>query len=106
MHAQVLLRAAELPAPDGVEDLLVGEGAPAGGDERMQDLPLDRREVNLSAIAVDAARGGIDRQPLDRDGRRRPGRGARATQLRTRPGRELEHAERLGDVIVGAGVEE
>src|SRR5512142_3016025 len=42
VHAQVLLRASELPAPDGVEELLVGERPTARGNERMQKLPRDR----------------------------------------------------------------
>src|SRR5689334_5054433 len=46
VNTQVLLRAPELATPHGVEDLLVGQRAAAGTDERMQDLIFDRREMN------------------------------------------------------------
>src|SRR3954468_1342452 len=102
---EVLLRAPELPAPDGVEDLLVGERATARGHERVQDLPLDRREVDLPSVAIDAAGRGFDRQPMERDRRRRRGGASRAAQLGPSASRELEDAERLGDIVVGTGIE-
>src|SRR5207237_490197 len=60
MDAKVLLRTAELATPHGVEDLLVGEGAATRADERTENLPFDRCEMNLPAVAVDAACDGID----------------------------------------------
>src|SRR3954464_2707413 len=102
---EVLLRAPELPAPDGVEDLLVGERATARGYERVQDLPLDRCEVDLPSVTIDAAGHGVDRQSVERDRRRRRRGASRAAQLGSRTSRELEDAERLGDVVVGTGIE-
>src|SRR3954468_23567678 len=97
---QVLLRAPELPAPDGVEDLLVGERATTRGHGRVQDLPLDGGEMDLPAVTIDPAGDGVDRQPVERDGGRRRCRASRAAQLRPRTSRELEHAERLGDIVI------
>ena len=48
------------------------------------------------------------RLPIRTGAARARGRGQRlgAADLGPRAGRELEHAERLGDVVVGAGIEE
>src|ERR1051326_3713543 len=91
VHAEVLLRASELAAPDGVEDLLVGERSAARAHQRVQDLPLDGGQMNLSTIAIDAPRHRIDRETMNRPRRWRGRRGgARTTQLRVNASRELE----------------
>src|SRR2546422_9245301 len=43
VDAEILLRVAELAAPHGVEDLLVGEGAARLADQGPHDVPFQRR---------------------------------------------------------------
>src|SRR5262249_35511458 len=109
VYAEVLLRAPELPAPHRIEDLLVGQRAPGGREQRGEDLPLDRREMDLRSVARHAAGDRIHQQAADRD---RRGAGCRgggrlgAPDLRAGARRELEDAERLRDVVVRAGVQQ
>ena len=67
-------------------------------------MPLGRGEAHLLAVAsdllgreVDREVGGLDQRLLLRRGR--------AAQRGAQPREELVHAERLRDVVVGAGVE-
>src|SRR6476646_2353185 len=55
VDAQILLGAAELPAPNGIEDLLMRERSSTGVHEREENLPLDGREVDLAAVALHAS---------------------------------------------------
>jgi hypothetical protein len=47
VHAQILLGASELASPHRIENLLVGERASRGAEQRREDLPLDGGEVQL-----------------------------------------------------------
>ena len=49
MDPEILLRAAELAIPYGIEDLLVRQSTARATEQRGEDLPLDRREMNLGA---------------------------------------------------------
>src|SRR5256885_920779 len=62
VDAEILLRVAELAAPHGVEDLLVGEGAARLADQGPHDVPFQRREMNRAARAPDRTTGQVDRQ--------------------------------------------
>src|SRR5256885_17208500 len=53
VDAEILLRVAELAAPHGVEDLLVGEGAARLADPGPADVPFHRRERKRAAPAPD-----------------------------------------------------
>ena len=65
VDTKVLLWAAELPTPHRVENLLMRESSAAGIDERAQNLPLDRSEMDLPAVALDATRDRIDAESLN-----------------------------------------
>src|SRR5438270_631092 len=108
MDAKVLLRTAELATPDGVEDLLVGEGAAARADERTENLPFDRCEMNLPAVALDAACHGIDTEPVNCHWRgRRRRAGSCAPELRPRPPRPLAPARREKHIdLIGPWIDE
>ena len=72
--------------------------------EHLDEVPLGRREAHLFAVASHLLRRQVDGEVLGLDEGfffRRGGAaegGAQASE-------ELVHAERLGDVVVGAGVE-
>ena len=82
---------------------------PSGvGDERAQNIPLDRREPNRGAAPRDATVDQIDREPVRLDHRRDiVGRGqARPPQQGAHPCHEFRRAERLGDVIIRSRIEQ
>ena len=48
MHAKILLRIAKHVPPHRMKQLLMGEGAPGVGREHAQEMPLDRRQTELT----------------------------------------------------------
>ena len=69
--------------------------------ERAQEVELDRRQVDLLAVAAHHARVEVDEQPVDLD-RRLARRVADPPQRGPEPRDQLARAERLGHVVVGA----
>src|SRR6185437_9882228 len=108
VHAQVLLRAPEFATPHGVEDLLVRERPASRGEQRRENLPLDRREMDLRPVARHAAVHRVDEQTADRHraGGSGGGEGAGAANLSLGARGELGNAERLRHVVVRPGVQQ
>jgi hypothetical protein len=73
-------------------------------DENLQQLPLGGGQADLACCGRDAFGGEVDRERVGRDDGFVAGGGG-AAQRGAHPGEEFVHAERLGDVVVGAGVE-
>ena len=48
VHAPILLRIAEDVSPHGVKQLLMGERSPGVAREHPQQMPLDRRQAELT----------------------------------------------------------
>ena len=93
-----------LGAPDLLQELGLRDQAAAVADEHLDEVPLGRREPHLFAVASHLLRRQVDGEVLRLDERfflRGGGPAERSAQA----GQELVHAERLGDVVVGAGVE-
>src|SRR3989442_9258176 len=72
VDAEILLRVAELAAPHGVEDLLVGEGAARLADEGPHDVPFQQREMERASPAPDRTTGQVDRHGSGRHPAIRP----------------------------------
>ena len=72
--------------------------------EDLDEVPLGRREPDLGAVAVHPLGREVDGEVGGLDHRLLLGRRG-AAQRGAEPGQQLVHAERLGDVVVGAGVE-
>jgi hypothetical protein len=104
MCAQDLRVVAVLRPPDLNEQGPVGHEPPTVAHERTQQVELDRREVDLLAVAAHDPRVEVHVQPVDLDGRL-PGRVADAPQRGAEPRHQLARAEGLGHVVVGAGLE-
>jgi hypothetical protein len=67
-------------------------------------VPLGRGEPDIFPLPDDALGGQVDNQVAERD----PGQvlgGSRAPDRRPHPGQQFLHAERLRDIVIGAGVE-
>jgi hypothetical protein len=108
VDAEVLLRVAVRPPPDLAEEVGVRERATRVGREHAQQLPLRRREVHGAAAARDGAAGEVDHQIAGLDARL-PGRcapQAGAAELGAYARAELDRAEGLRHVVVGARVEQ
>ena len=82
----------------------MGQQPPAARHQRAQQLELGRREVHLLAVAAHRGRPGRARgRPRAARARRRR-RAARGAAPRA-AGRSARRAERLGHVVVGAGLQ-
>ena len=94
----------DMVAPDPVEQLRPAVHALGMGHEEMQQPELGGADLDLATLAGDPAGGRIDRQAADDD--RRVQRFGRATpQDGTDPRQQLVGRERLGEVVVGAGIQ-
>jgi hypothetical protein len=72
--------------------------------QRAQQVELDRGQVDLFPVAADGVRGDVELEPVDSQ-HRFVACGSRSAQRRLQPRHELTRAERLGHVVVGAGLE-
>ena len=105
VHAEVVGLLAVRRAPHLLQQLALGDELALVADEHLEQLPLDRRQVDRLAGGVDDRRGDeVDGEVVGGDDRRLRGRPVPA-HGGPQPGEQLVHAERLGDVVVGAGVE-
>ena len=100
VHVQRLRRAVPL-APQRGDELLARDGPARVGDEVLEQVVLARAELELLVAVEGAARGAVD---ADVARAQIVAAGARRTCARTRASSSAD-AERLGDVVVGAGVE-
>ncbi len=104
VHAQVGGLVVVLRAPHLLQQLPLRHELALVAHQDLDQVPLGRRESHLGAGAVHPLRAEIDGEVRRLDhglllGRRRaPQRGAQTSQ-------QLVHAERLGHVVVGPGVE-
>ena len=84
----------------------MGDQPAAVARERAQQVELDRRQVDLLAVAArPRGRRGRSRGRPSPTARLAARRSAAPPQHRPQPRQQLLGAERLGDVVVGAGVE-
>ena len=108
MHPQIVLSVAVRLGPDPGEELPMCQCSTRVGREDPQQIPFDWRQVEERPVPGDRSPGQVDDQTIRVDGgvrstglshRRAPQRGADARL-------QLGRAERLGDVVVSAGIEE
>src|ERR1700743_1369350 len=105
VDAQVVGLRAVGRTPNVLEELLLGDQPAPVADQDLKQLPLGRRQPDVGPGPDDALGGQVDREGgggddgVVRCGRRGP------ADRRAEPGEKLVHAERLRDVVVGAGVE-
>src|SRR5262249_62016412 len=90
--------------PDLLQELNLRDQLPTVAYEPLDETPFRRREPHLLAVADHALGREVDPEVVRVD-RRLLVDGNGATQSRSEAGQELAHPERLGDVVVGAGVE-
>src|SRR5262245_42149397 len=104
VDAQVVRLRLVLRAPDLLEQLALGDELARVADEHLDDVPLGRRQPDLGVPGADALGREVDREVRGLDdsilfgGCCSPEGGSKARE-------ELVHAERLRDVVVGAGIE-
>ena len=67
MHPQILLRTSELSSPHCIEDLLVSQRLTRRRQKCGQNLPFDRREMQLRPLARDLSVDRVDQQVANRD---------------------------------------
>src|SRR5204863_7164810 len=95
-----------LRPPDLLEELAVRHDLAGVADERRQEAVFDRRELDFLIVDKDAAVGEIDAQVMNREDRLAAVAAAHSMTEGDPDAREqFAHAERLGEVVVGAGVE-
>ena len=104
VHAQDLDIVGVLGAPDLDQQRAVGEQAAAVDGERAQQVELDRRQMHLLAVHAHHVGGEVELEAVDAD-HRLAGRRVGAPQRRLQARDELARAERLGHVVVGAGLQ-
>src|SRR5215216_6266785 len=89
-------------APDAVEDELTGQDATGVSEQELQQEELRWRQPDETVAAMSFARVDVEAQIGESEdlarARRSPEEGAHS-------GKELVEGERLGEVVVGAGVE-
>ena len=99
------LRVPDVPrAPDLLHQHVLGEQPPAMTQQEAQELELDGCEVDVLAVATHRARGEVDDQAIELDTRLVVG-SLGPSQSGSQAGDELARRERLGHVVVRAGVQ-
>ena len=104
-HAQVLRLIDRVRAPDGLEDGAVGQHPAGMLRQERQQLEFLRRQPHFFAVPEHPESLAVDDQVAAHDRLARRRRRLDAPQRRADAGQQLLGAERLGDVVVGAGVE-
>jgi hypothetical protein len=102
-HAEIFGLMRGLCSPDAGQERSMGNDPPGVSREMNQQLKFLRREVQWFSNDLDAVRHGVNDEVTRAD--YRFGSLRRAPQMRTHSGEEFLDAERLCDVIVGAGIE-
>src|SRR6478672_462620 len=106
VHVEGLRRAEPVLVPDLRHDPLPGDGGARVLHEEGEQVELPGPELDLLAGHPQPAGVPVELDVADREGRRRRRhRGGRAPQVRSDSREELGEPERLGDVVVAAGVE-
>src|SRR5512140_3974594 len=105
---QVLLRLPVALAPDSVKQLFMREGAAWVRSEREQQRPFGRGQVHGGITAGDRPSVNVDDQIADDERLVLGGRHRHActAKLCAHTGAQFDGAERLGHVVVGAGIEQ
>ena len=95
-----------LRAPDLLQQRAVRQQPAAVAQQRAQQVELDRRQVDLLAVRGAPVRAGeVDLEPVGARSTGSSACGAGAAQRPPAGARQLARAERLGHVVVGAGLE-
>src|SRR5207245_7858161 len=94
-------------APDFLQELAMGEDLPRVLDERREEVVLGPRKVDLFLAEEDTAGGEVHLQLAGRKNRftLAAGRARGVAERHAHPGEQLTGSERLGQVVVGAGVQ-
>src|SRR5215472_5299388 len=100
VHVQGLGRAPPLGVPDLAHDLLPGDDLAGLGDHEREEVELLGRQLDLGV--TEPGPTGVAVYP---DALYRPGLGRSAPEQGPDPGQQLGQPERLGDIVVGAGVQ-
>ena len=103
-HPQIVRLVVVLGSPDLLQQLCLRDEAAAVANEHFDEVPLGRCQSHLLAVAAHLLRRQVDGEVRRLDEGfffRRGGTPEGGAQA----GEQLVHAERLGDVVVGAGVE-
>ena len=108
VHGEVLRIRSEVVVPDPLVDRRVVEDDAGVADEQLEEVELRLRQVELVVASPDAAGGGVDAQVAESQFRR-PHRAGRLVVGAAEQGsdtcQQLAEVERLGQVVVGSGVE-
>src|SRR5215468_8003086 len=100
VHVEGLGRAPPFAVPDLPHDLLPGDHLPGVVHQHAQQVELLGGELELGVADPGPPGVRVDPHPLHRAGLR-----AAPAEQRADPGQELGEPERLGHVVVGAGIE-
>ena len=107
VHPEILLRVAVRVAPHSGEELAVSHRAARVLNQDAQQLPFGPGEMDRNAAALDRGHREIDHRTIGFDDMRWPSGGneLRSAKLGAHARLQLDRAEGLRDVVVGAGVE-
>ena len=106
VDAQVVAAVDVARPPDLAQQLAVRQHAAGVGDQHAEQAVCDRGQMHFGAALRDDARRQVDPHVAELEHRRRVGcAAARAAQVRADPRHQLRDAGRLGQVVVGAGIE-
>ena len=105
MDPEVVRLGAVLGPPHRLEQLALRDELARVVDQHLDHVPLGRRQLHLLAVAMDALGDEVDGEVRRGDARLFGRRGRDAAERGPQAREELAHAERLGDVVVGTGVE-
>jgi signal transduction histidine kinase len=104
MHVQRLGRPVPVVVPHARHQLVAGDDLPGTRGQHREQVKLLGPQHHLGWPKVGAPREQVQPQDARLDGCPLP-RGGPAPQVRAQPGQQLGQPERLGQVVVGAGVQ-
>jgi len=94
-----------LPAPDRTQERAVVHDLAGTASEVDEKIELLRRKANFVVTDGNLVRGGVDAEVADLDHRVEFIVGGDAAEVGAHARQQFVHAEGLGDIVVGAGVE-